>query len=123
MIARTNFMFLAAATVIISPWPSFCAQAQASPTDLPPEVIGFVSRRAACEEWSNKTSDPASTVQVSGIMESLKCSDIPNHEQALREQYASNPSIVAALDATWVKVVKRVPVEIAPGTLPSDLNH
>jgi hypothetical protein len=86
----------------------------------------FVGRRASCLDWSQKVTDRQHAAQVDSIvsiMLSLKCSDIVNDERALRQRYVSNPDVLSAIDDTWVKVVKRLPIRTAPGTLPSDLDH
>jgi hypothetical protein len=93
-----------------------CADAQTGSADLPPDVTGFISRRVGCAEWSHKAIDPEHKAQmddVRSIMVSLKCDDVADDERALRQKYASNPAILASLDAVWVKVVKRLPVQIA----------
>jgi hypothetical protein len=91
------------------------AHAQGSP-ELPPDVAGLIGRRAGCNEWSQKAFDPEWKSQIEGIMkvmQSLKCDDVADDERALRQKYAGNPKILASLRATWVKVVKRLPVRIA----------
>jgi len=54
------------------------------------------------------------------VLRSLDCGDVAGDEQALRGKYANDPHILAALDATWVKVVQRVPVKVAPEANPPD---
>jgi len=99
-------------------------QAQTAPTRLPADVIAFVGRRASCLEWSKKATNAENAAQANNtadIMRSLKCSDIANDERLLRGQYAGSPDILRALDATWTKVITRLPpVRIAPGDLPRD---
>jgi hypothetical protein len=85
--------------------------------------MGLISRRAGCLEWSQKASDPERKAQlgdITSILRSLKCDEVANDEKVLRRQYAGNPDILRALDATWVKVVKRLPVRIA---VPPDPNR
>jgi hypothetical protein len=109
----------AAVTVLLAP----CGAATAAGGGLPADVIEFVGRRASCIEWSQRATDPKQEAQVDKIMGSLKCADIKGEEQALRTSYADNPSIIAALNATWTKIVKRFPVNSPPMTLPSGPNH
>jgi hypothetical protein len=126
MIAFRTFVFLAGVTLAILAGRAPYAQAQAGLANLPPDVMRFVGWRGSCLEWSKKATDHEKAAQIDsavGVIRLLKCSDIVNDERALRERYASNPGVLAALDASWVKVVKRLPVRIAPTTLPSDLNH
>jgi hypothetical protein len=92
-----------------------CAYAQSK--DLPSDVTEFVGRRAACVEWSQKAFDPEFAKQLDNIMtimRSLKCEAITNDESLLRQRYAGEPVILAALKATWVKFVKRLPVQAPP---------
>jgi hypothetical protein len=120
MSAFRDIIFFAGVTLAISAGPAPCAHAQTGPIDLPSDVIGFVGRRASCLEWSKKATDLERAPQIDLT---LKCSDIASDERAFRRRYASNPEILAALDATWVKVVKRLPVRITPATPSSDLDH
>jgi hypothetical protein len=88
--------------------------------------MGLISRRSACLEWSQKASDPERKKQlndIAGILRTLKCGEVADEERALREKYAGNPDTIKALDATWVKVVKRLPVQIAPDSPQQDLNR
>ena len=93
------------------------------PADLSPDVREFIGRRSDCLEWSKKASDPKRKTQLDDIMSlmrTLKCEEVANDEKSLRQQYAGNPDILRALDATWVKFVKRLPVRIA---VPPDPNR
>jgi hypothetical protein len=54
------------------------------------------------------------------VLRSLDCGDVARDEQALRGKYANDPNTLAALDATWVKVVQRVLVKVAPEADPPD---
>src|SRR3954449_8498070 len=56
-----------------------CVYAQGKPENLPSDVTEFVSRRAACVEWSQKAFDPELATQldnIMNIMRSLKCEAI-----------------------------------------------
>jgi hypothetical protein len=100
-----------------------CAHGQAAAANLPANVMAFIGRRGSCWIWSKRATDAKDAAQLdaaAGVMRSMKCSDIANDERVLRETYAGNPDILSALDATWVKVVKRLPVRIA---VPSELDH
>ena len=97
------------------------AQPQPHPANLPPDVAAFVSRRASCQEVANKRSANAEdAAQVAIVSRSLDCGDVARDEQAVRGKYANDPHILAALDATWVKVVQRVRVKFAPEVDPPD---
>ena len=88
--------------------------AQEKPANLPSDVIEFVGRRAACFEWSQKAFNPEVATQlgnIMNIMQSLKCGEIANDESLLRQRYAGEPIILATLKPTWVKIVKRLPVQ------------
>jgi hypothetical protein len=91
-----------------------CAQPQPHPANLPPDVAAFVGRRASCQETTNKRPAGAEdAAQVANVLRSLDCGDVARgDEQALRGKYANDPHILAAIDATWVKVVQRVPVKV-----------
>lgn len=112
--------FIAAATTA---WLAICAPAPAGESGLPAEVTRFLSRRSGCHEWSQMENDPSQAAQIDKIVRALKCEDIKGDEQAFRNSYADNPRVIAALNATWVKAVKRIPAQTHPGTLPSDLDH
>jgi hypothetical protein len=114
---------LVAGAIAISMCPAYRARAEAGPADLPLVVIEFIGRRANCQEWSNQATDPKRAAQADSMTRSLQCGDIADSERVLREQYAGNPGVLAGLDASWRKVVKRVPVETAPKPLPSDSNR
>jgi len=103
-------------------WLAPCGPATADGSSLPPYVIEFVGRHASCIEWFQKAADPKQEAQVYKIIGSLGCTDIKETEQALRTSYADKPSVIAALDATWTKIVKRIPVHSSPVTLPSGPN-
>ena len=73
----------------------------------------FVGRRAGCQEAANRRPAGAEdTAQVANVLRSLDCVDVARDEQALRGKYANDPNTLAALDATWMKVVQRVPVRV-----------
>ena len=120
-------LFASFTTIATTAWLAVCAPAPAEESRLPADVIRFLSRRGGCHEWSQKANDPTQAAQIDKIMRALKCEDIKGDEQALRNSYAADPNVIAALNATWIKIVKRVPVSIGvqtrPGTLPSDLDH
>jgi hypothetical protein len=122
MLTSKNFIFLASAALMISAGLTPHAHAQTGPADLPSDVMGLISRRVGCLEWSRKVSDPDRKTRlgdITSILRQLKCDEVANDEKALRQQYAGNPDILRALDANWVKVVKRLPVRIAAPPDPS----
>jgi hypothetical protein len=83
----------------------------------------LISRRSSCLEWSQKSFDIERKAQLDDIMStmrSLKCNETADDEKALRQKYTDNPPILAALDATWIKVVKRLQVRIP---VPPDQNR
>lgn len=105
---------LAWIAVAVTVWLVRSIPTQAGDGSLPPDVIAFVGRRASCHEWSQKTVDPQQAAQVEKIVRSLRCTDIKTDELALRKSYANNPSVIAALNATWSKTVERLPIEPPP---------
>ncbi|MCX5514491.1 hypothetical protein [Kaistia algarum] len=115
---------IAVATAV---WLAACSAAQADDGRLPADVVDFVGRRASCLEWAQKATDPNQAEQIDKIMQSLKCADIKGNDHALRSNYADNPSVIAALNATWTKIVQRIPVRIPvppeTGIIPSGPNH
>jgi hypothetical protein len=117
-VERGTGFFLSCIAVAVTVWLAPCGPATADGSSLPSDVIEFVGRRASCIEWSQKATDPKQEAQVDKIMGWLKCADIKGEEQALRTSYADNPSVIAALNATWTKIVKRIPVHSPPVTLP-----
>jgi hypothetical protein len=110
-------IMLAGVTLAISAGLAPCAQAQTGSAELPPDVTGFVSRRASCSEWSEKAIDPEWTARIEAIycnLQALKCFDIMDDERALRQKYAGNPEILSSLGAgVFTKFVTRLPVRIA----------
>jgi hypothetical protein len=95
--------------------------AQDVPADIPADVMEFVVRRSSCLEWSRKQSDPERKAQLSdaaSVLRSLKCDEVGNDESLLRQKYAVDPDALKALDSTWTKIVKRLPVRtpVSPDT-------
>ena len=122
-VERWTGFFLSCIAVAATVWFAPCGPATADGSSLPADAIEFVGRRASCIEWSQKATDPKQEAQVDNIMRSLRCADIKGEEQALRTSYADDPSVIAALNATWTKIVKRIPVQSPPVTLPSGPNQ
>jgi hypothetical protein len=123
MIAFRNVTTLASAALVILTGLTPFALAQTGSADLPPDVMRLISRRSSCLEWSQKAFDIERKTQLDDVMRTmrpLKCNEVADDERAFRQKYADNPSILAALDATWVKVVKRLPVRIP---VPPDQNR
>ncbi|WP_375786042.1 hypothetical protein ACE10Z_42775 [Bradyrhizobium sp. Pha-3] len=115
MITSTKFIFLVSVALTIPVIPTARADDQ-NKADLPSDVMRLISRRSSCVDWSQKAFESKRRAQldeIMGILESLKCGDIADDEKELREKYASSPDILRALDSTWTKFVKRLPVRIA----------
>jgi hypothetical protein len=117
-------LFASFIAIASAAWLGVCATAPAEESSLPADVIGFVSRRGACDEWSQKAKDPTQAAQIDEITRALKCEDIKGDEVALRNSYAANPNVITALNGTWIKNVQRVQAPIGvltgPWTRPSD---
>jgi hypothetical protein len=123
MIISKKFIFVATFALAIWAWLTPIANAQTAAADFPPDVMAVLSRRGACSEWSQKASDPERKTyldDIKDILRSLKCDEVADDEKVLRQKYAGNPDILRALDATWVRVVKRLPVPAAPKSPPPD---
>jgi hypothetical protein len=114
MMFRKTFALLAVATLVILFEATRGATAQGGSADLSPDIMAFIGRRASCQEWSSKLATSSEPWQIDSVMRFLKCSDVADDERALRGKYASDSKILDALDATWVKVVKRVPARLPP---------
>jgi|EndMetStandDraft_8_1072994.scaffolds.fasta_scaffold116250_2 hypothetical protein len=80
--------------------------------NLPTDVTAFVSRRTSCDDLALKANaDALQTEDADRIRLILKCNAVVPEEAALRRKYQDNSLVIAALDATWVKIVRRVPVQ------------
>ncbi len=86
---------------------------------LPPDMLAFVDHRSRCHEWSVKAMEPEHMAESESAWRSGKCAELAQDERALREKYAGDPRVLAAFDATWRVIVRRVPVQIAPESEPS----
>lgn len=110
-------LMLVGVALAISAGAGSLACAQTGSADLPPDVTGFISRRASCSEWSKKAIDPQWYAQIDAIyssLQSLKCFEIIDEERVLRRKYASNPEILASLGSgKYTKFVTRLPARIA----------
>ena len=90
-------------------------QLQTQSANLPPDVAAFIARRVGCQDAMSKLqAGKEDSDQLAVTFQSLRCSDIGADQLALRRKYDGLPGVLAALDATWVKVVRRVPVTAAP---------
>jgi hypothetical protein len=117
--ARATIVPVLVALVVIT-----TAMANAQPptqsADLPSDVAALIARRAGCQDAMSKLqAGNEDSDQLAATFQSLRCSDIGADQQALRTKYGAVPQVLAALDATWVKVVRRVPVTAAPAPDPS----
>ena len=109
---------LKAGLMIIAMSVGFQAQAAAADdrlaNNLPSDVADFLIRRAACLDWISKLQAEHGAVgDYEESLSALRCGAISSQQQTLRERYALQPDVVAALDQVWIKVVRRVPV--SPG--------
>jgi hypothetical protein len=95
-------------------WIAHDVPAQAGPTDQPPDVTEFVGRRPCCKDWARKAADSKNAARIDSAMRSLRCSEIGQDERTLRELYADNPDVLAALDATKLICVVRLPTIVDP---------
>lgn len=96
------------------------AQPPTQSANLPPDVAAFIARRVGCQDAISKLqAGKEDSDQLAATFQSLRCSDIGADQQALRSKYGGVSGVLAALDATWVKVVRRVPVTAAPAPNPS----
>ena len=89
------------------------AQSRAQDSGLPSDVTDLIIRRTSCYEWSaRRQRDPALASNLTSVFAALRCNDVPRDEAALRRRYLDNSGVLAALNAKWAKVVRRVPVQI-----------
>jgi hypothetical protein len=97
------------------------AQPQTHAANLPPDVAWFIARSVGCQDAMKKLQvGIEDSDQLAATFQSLRCSDVPADQQALRRKYAAAPDVLTAINAKgWVKVVRRVPVTPAPETNPS----
>jgi hypothetical protein len=94
---------------------SAIAQSCAVATALPPAVTDLIGRRTSCVDWTAKShTNPSLASGLASTLDTLRCSDVPKEEVAVRKLYHRDAHIIAALDAKWVKVVQRVPVRPVP---------
>jgi hypothetical protein len=90
-------------------------QLQTQSANLPPDVAAFIARRVGCQDAMSKLqAGKEDSDQLAATFQSLRYSDIGADQLALRRKYDGLPGVLAALDTTWVKVVRRVPVTAAP---------
>jgi hypothetical protein len=88
---------------------------------LPADADDLIHRRMDCDEWAAKTrSHPDRVAGIEATRAYLKCDAVAKDEAALRQKYVGNPAILKLLDAKWVRIVKRVPLKIAPQPNPAD---
>ncbi len=119
MMALQTFVFLAVVAFAFPIGPT-CRAAQAGASELPPEVLTFVHRRARCQEWSSsEVADPHRAAETKSALQTWKCAEAPQDERALREKFAGDSRVLAAIEADWRIIVRRVPVQIAPESEPS----
>jgi hypothetical protein len=100
---------------VIAPPGAPKAEEPAAQADLPAEVDALIFRNASCN-WSTINRGNRSSAQVEASRRYLKCDAVVKDEAALRHKYNGDPRILEALDAKWVRVIRRVPLKIAPQT-------
>jgi hypothetical protein len=89
--------------------------------ELPADADDLIHRRTGCDEWATEVhahQDRAAGLEATRAY--LKCDAVAKDEVALRQKYVGNPAILKLLDAKWVRIVKRVPLKIAPQANPAD---
>ncbi len=88
------------------------AQPSPSPT-LPSEVVEFITRRISCNDWIDKSHAGTRTAaEVDRMMDDWRCDRLGPDELALRDRYKADREVTDALDSTWIKIVRRVPVHV-----------
>jgi hypothetical protein len=77
----------------------FLASAAQSANDqLPAEVRDLVSRREQCRHWAGEEPyDKARARQIEEAIKRLRCEDVEMEVEAIRQKYATNALIQAAL--------------------------
>jgi hypothetical protein len=67
---------------------------------LPPEVTSFVGRSLTCLSWESgpRNNSAAERARVEGELVAFGCDQVDRQEKILRDQYARNPDIIAALN-------------------------
>jgi len=111
-VTRAAQIIVAAACCLVaaSPLPTF-PQMRAEDTGLPQDVTDLINRRVSCDDYiARGRLDPTFASGIAPVLINLRCSDVPDEENALRDRYRHDPHVMAALDAKWTKVVRRVPV-------------
>src|SRR5260370_34615141 len=101
MLTSKNFILLASAALVISAGLTPLAHAQTA-ADLPPDVMGLISRRGGCLECFKKASEPGSKERIGcigGILRSLKCDEVANDEGILRQGSRGKPEVFPAVDS------------------------
>ena len=92
---------------------SVSAQTRAQDAELPADVTDLLIRRMGCNDWTARgRNDPALAGDLSRIFTALRCNEVPQDEAALRQVYQDNSVLLAALNAKWTKIVRRLPVQI-----------
>jgi hypothetical protein len=109
---------VAIAILVLIGMQSFAEAGQNKPSpNLPPDVAGFIARRTSCLDWISKFQNGLDTAaDFEKTLSVLRCDAISADQLRLRQQYALQPEVIAALDHHWIKVVRRIPVPAS--TLP-----
>jgi hypothetical protein len=84
---------------------------------LPADVDDIIQRRVGCDALTTSASkQPDRTSDSEAARRYLECDSVVKDEAALRHKYNGDPRILEALDTKWVRVIRRVPLKIAPQT-------
>lgn len=83
----------------------------------PADVADIIQRRVGCDALTKSESNhPNRTSDSEAARRYLECDSVVKDEAALRQKYNGDPRILEALDAKWVRVIRSVPLKIAPQT-------
>ena len=89
--------------------------------ELPADADDLIHRRTGCDKWAadvHAHQDRAAGIEATRAY--LRCDAIAKDEAALRQKYVGNPAILKLLDAKWARIIKRVPLKIAPQANPAE---
>ena len=92
--------------------------------DLPPDVIEFISRRTSCIDLTAKSqANPSQIAAYAQEMATLKCGDVPDEQITLKSLHQTDTHVIEALDHTYIKIIRRVPVRVNPAGIESNSSH
>jgi hypothetical protein len=91
-------IWLAVALAFIAFLVFFVSAAQSANDQLPAEVRDLVSRREQCHHWAGEEPyDKARASKIEEEIKRLRCEDVETEVEAIRQKYATNAVIQAAL--------------------------